>query len=317
MPKYHKIDRAVKGMLCCPLCKSSMTAAEDQFACAACGTVFPKRKGVFDFRISHPEYCRPNGMAKWSQIQNEFEEGEKRKKRKRRKKILTFLDAIDSARKMYAEEFDIRGSVLDVGGFQGRSRGYFSSSDVPLYVSVDPFLESFEGIDSQPELLQAYPCLAQPCNFLACYAEALPFRSKTFDWVNMLSVHDHFCDPYQAMIEAYRVLKDNGHVLIGLAVTGGESNMEAGRKEQPVYVSPIVQKVLRLLKNLGMIKAAKYELKVYSAKPLDDGHMCRWQYEDLLDLCKRTNFAVTKEHWLKPPYGACVYIVGEKQPLDS
>ena len=316
MPNFHKLDETVRGMLCCPLCKSSLTAAEHQFTCVTCGTIFPKRKGVFDFRISHPEYCRPGGMEKWTEIQNKFEEGEKRKKHKRRKKVLKFLDAIASAKKMYAEEFDIRGSVLDVGGFQGRSRGYFSSSDVPLYVSVDPFLESFEGIDSQPELLQAYPCLAEPCNFLACYAEALPFGSKTFDWVNMLSVHDHFNDSYQAMIEAYRVLKDNGHLLIGLAVTGGQSTMEADRKEQPVYVSPIVKKVLRLLKNLGMIKAAKYELKLYSAKPLDDGHICRWGYDDLLDLCRKTNFTVTKEHWLEPPYGACVYIVGNKQPLN-
>ena len=141
--------------------------------------------------------------------------------------------------------------------------------------------------------------------------------SKSFDWVNMLSVHDHFYDPYQAMIETYRVLKDNGHLLIGLAVSGGQSTMEATRKEHPVYVSPVVKKILRLLKNLGMIKAAKYELKVYSAKPLDDGHVCRWRYEDLLDLCKRTNFAVTKERWLDPPYGACIYVVGEKQPLGS
>ncbi|UCF14590.1 MAG: methyltransferase domain-containing protein [Phycisphaerales bacterium] len=313
---FAKLDKVVRDMLFCPLCKSSLAAAEDRFTCATCGTVFPKRKGVFDFRIDHPDYCTPSGMTKWDEIQKKFEEGEKLKKRKRRKKVLRSLDAIDSAKKMYTEEFDIRGSVLDVGGFQGRSRGYLSSSAVSLYVSADPFLESFEGIDSQPELLQAYPCLAEPCNFLACYAEALPFNSKTFDWVNMLSVHDHFRDPYQAMIEAYRVLKDDGHVLIGLAVTGGKSTMEADRKEQAVYVSPVVKKVLRLLKNLGMIKAAKYELKLYSAKPLDDGHMCRWQYEDLLDLCRRTNFAVTKERWLEPPYGACVYIVGDKQPLD-
>ena len=56
MPTFHKLDEAVEGMLCCPLCKSSLRAAEDQFACVTCGTAFPKRKGIFDFRISHPEY---------------------------------------------------------------------------------------------------------------------------------------------------------------------------------------------------------------------------------------------------------------------
>lgn len=315
MPIFHKLDKAVQDMLCCPLCKSSLTAAKHQFACVTCGTIFPQRKGVFDFRIRHPEYCRPSGTEKWSEIQDKYEEGEKRKKHK--KVLSKYLEAIDSIKEIYTEEFSLTGSVLDVGGYQGRIRDYLPSGDVPLYVSVDTFLEAFEDIDSQPELLQAYPCLSEPCNFLACYAEALPFKSKTFDWVHMQSVHDHLSDPYQAMIEAYRVLKDDGNLLIGLAVTGGRSTLEAGRKEKPTYVSPVVRKILRLLKNLGMIKAAKYELKVYSAKPLDDGHMCRWQYEDILDLCKSTNFTITKEHWQKPPYGACIYIASKKRPLDS
>ena len=186
-----------------------------------------------------------------------------------------------------------------------------------MYVSVDAFLESFEDIDSQPELLQAYPCLAAPCNFLACYAEDLPFKSKTFDWVHMQSVLDHIGDCYRALIEAHRVLKDDGKLLIGLAVTGGQSTLEQDRKERPTYVSPVVRKVLRLLKNLGMIKAAKYELKVYSVKPLDDGHMCRWRYEDLLDLCRNTNFTITKGHWQKPPYTACVYVECRKEPVNA
>ena len=317
-----RLGRTVRRILCCPLCKEDLATTGSRFGCISCGMVYPRRvlgKGnnrehVFDFCIRAPAHCESVGMEKWSSIQREFERRSARARRKDR--LDKYLEEIDSVKEIYTEEFSISGSVLDVGGYQGRLRHFLSSDEVPMYVSVDPYVQAFEDVASQTNLVKAFPCLTQPCNFLACDAENLPFKSETFDWVHMRSVHDHIYDPYLTMIEAYRVLKDSGHLLIGLAVTGGRSTMEANRKEQPVYVSPIVQKVLRLLKNLGMIKAAKYELKLYSAKPLNDGHMCRWRYEDVLDLCKRTNFAVTKEHWQKPPYGACIYVAAEKQPLD-
>lgn len=317
-----KLDKTVRGILCCPLCKGNLEGTDSQFGCISCGIVYSQkavgksnnRENVFDFCIRQPTYCKSVGMTKWSDIQKEFERGNACGKRK--DQLEKYLEEIDSVREIYTEQFSIRGSVLDVGGHQGRLRHFLSSNDVPLYISVDPYVRAFEGIASQPNLLKAYPCLKQPCNFLACYAENLPFRSKTFDWVHMRSLLDHVYDPYQAMVEAYRVLKDNGMILIGLAVTGGRSTLEVDRKEKPIYVSPLVPKILRFLKSLRMIRAAKYELKVFSAKPLDDGHMCRWQFENLLDLLKTTNFAITKEHWQKFPYTACVYIAGRKQSLD-
>jgi SAM-dependent methyltransferase len=227
-----------------------------------------------------------------------------------------YLEEISSVKEIYEEQFSIKGSVLDVGGHQGRLRHFLSSTDVPMYVSVDPYVQAFENIVSHPNLVKAYPCLMQSCNFLACYAENLPFRSKTFDWVHMRSILDHVCDPYRVMIEAYRVLKDDGMVLIGLAVSGGQSTLKVDLSEKPAYVSPFVPKVLRFLKSLGMIRAAKYELKVLSDKSLGDDHMCRWEYGNLVDLLKRTNFAITKEHWQKPPYTACIYIAARKQSLD-
>jgi ubiquinone/menaquinone biosynthesis C-methylase UbiE len=252
-------------------------------------------------------------MAKWSDIQEDFKRSDSRRKRK--DNLEKYLEEIDSVREIYTEEFRIKGSVLDVGGHQGKLRHFLSSSDIPLYVSADPYVESFAAIDSCPDLLKAYPNLSQPCNFIACYGENLPLKSKTFDWVHIQSVLDHVHDAYRVMVEAYRVLKDDGMVLIGLAISGGRSTLEADRSEKPTYVSPFVPKVLRLFKSLGMIKAAKYQLKVFSSKPLDDGHMCRWEYENLVDLLKSTNFTITKEHWQKPPYTACVYIAARKRTL--
>jgi len=317
-----RLDETVCRILCCPQCKGDLATTESRFGCISCGMIYPQRvvgKGenrehVFDFCIRAPAHCESVGMKKWSNIQKEYERGSARGRRKDR--LDKYLEEIDSVKEIYTEHFSIKGSVLDVGGHQGRLRHFLSSSEVPMYVSVDPYVQAFEDVASQTNLLKAYPCLTQPCNFLACDAENLPFKSEAFDWVHMRSVHDHIYDPYLMMIEAYRVLKSDGMVLIGLAVTGGQSTLEVDRKEVPTHASPIVRKTLRLLKSLGMIKAAKYELKLYSAKPLDDGHMCRWEYDNLVDLLKTTNFEITKEHWQKPPYSACVYIAGRKQTLD-
>lgn len=228
-----------------------------------------------------------------------------------------YLEEIDSVREIYTQEYSLEGSILDVGGHQGCLRHFLNAGQVSLYVSVDPYLNVFENVASCPNMLKAYPSLAEPCNFLACHAESLPFRDKAFDWVHMRSVLDHFYDPYRALLEVYRVLRDGGSVLIGLTVTGGQSTLKADDdNEDTTYVSPFVPKVLRLFKSFGMIKAAKYELKTFSTKPLGDYHMSCWKYEKLLNLLRSTNFTITKEHWQKPPYTACLYVAGRKQPLE-
>ncbi len=318
-----KIDIAVRNILCCPLCKGQLDETESQFACITCGITYPRitvgktsrSDSVFDFRIHWPKFCKPLNMERWSEIQNDYEKSDIRRKRK--DKLEKFIEEIDSLKEVYTEEFNITKSVLDVGGHQGKLRHFLSDSDVPLYVSVDPLAESFADIDPHSNLIKAYLGLLEPCNFLSCHAEHLPFQSNTFDWVHMRSVLDHFYDPYRAIVEAYRVLKDGGMILIGLAVTGGKSTLKNDRPEKPTYISPVVPKVLRFLKSIGMIKAVKYELKVFSAKPLDDGHMCRWQFEDLQGLLKRMNFEIAKVHWQKKPYEDCVYIAARKKTLES
>jgi SAM-dependent methyltransferase len=320
---FVKLEPAVRRILRCPLCKGRLDDTESQFARLFCGVVYPqitvgknrKPEAVFDFRIKWPVYCKSADMKKWSEIQEDYEESDVR--RKRRDELKKYLDEIDTVKEIYTKEFSINGFVLDVGGHQGKLRHFLHNSDVPLYVSVDPYAESFADIDSCINLFKTYPSLTQPCNFLACHAENLPFESKIFDWVHMRSVLDHVYDPYRAMVEAYRVLKDGSMILIGLAVTGGQSSLEASQRVCEVYVSPIVRKALRMFKDLGMIKAAKYELKLHSVKPLDDRHVYRWEYEKLLDLLKLAKFSIAKVHWQKPPYTGCVYIAGKKESLEQ
>jgi ubiquinone/menaquinone biosynthesis C-methylase UbiE len=250
-------------------------------------------------------------------VQKRYEKGDARRiKREAQRVKKNKTDQYDEGMEIYTEHFALKGSILDVGGGYGSLRHYIRPAQNLLYVCVDPILKVFENIASNPNLLKAFPSYNQPCNFLACYAENLPFCEKSFDWVHMRSVLDHFYDPYRAMIEAYRVLKDSGKVLIGLKITNGQSILKKDENaEKTTYVSPIVPKVLRLFRSLGLIRAAKYELKTFATKPPGSQHMSYWSYDNLLDLLKTTNFTVIKEYWQKPPSDSCLFISVEKNRL--
>jgi len=51
-------------------------------------------------------------------------------------------------------------------------------------------------------------------NFLVCDAENLPFRNEIFDLISMSSILHHLPSPISALLEANRVLRDNGFVYI-------------------------------------------------------------------------------------------------------
>jgi len=73
--------------------------------------------------------------------------------------------------------------------------------------------------------LRVYPCLAEPCNFLLAHAEHLPFESQVFYYVHMRSVIDHFYDPYLSLIEANRVLRCNGGIMLMVGIKEEESGI--------------------------------------------------------------------------------------------
>ena len=323
---YVALDREITDILCCPLCKGRLDLRDREFVCQDCATSYPRRRvaqgeakeEVLDFRIDRPSYCVPGGLDRWSGVQKEYEAYHRRQRS--RDNLKRYLDEIDSVQEIYTEEFRIEGRVLDVGGHQGRLRHFLSEDDVPLYISVDPYLEVFQNIVFQPNLFKAYPCLSKPCNFLACHAENLPFVARTFDWVHMRSVLDHFQDPYLALKEAYRVLKAGGSLLIGLTVRGGKSPLRTdnglsvgSRSFPPIFriaarirregFKGLTRGVLARVRRTGT--SAEYQ------KTVDD-HMFRWNYEDLVNLLDITSFEIVKEHWQKLPFTMCVYMSAVK-----
>ena len=292
-------------MLCCPLCKGSIESLVSGFACQTCGSCYPLvdafGEAVYDFGIHRPKYLVPASTQRWHDIQQMYETWDRAfAERDNRQE---YSDEIESVREIYTTEFCLKGSVLDVGGHQGRLRHYLADCGVPVYVSVDPFIGVFRFAD-KPSLLQAYPCLLAPCNFLSCHAEHLPFGANTFDWVHMRSVVDHFADPYLAFREAYRVLKPNGHLLIGLAIV---ERIVACREG-------LARRIKNKLKRDGGISALKAVISrvAHAAQHERDDHNFRLTHLELLDLISATKFEVVKEHWQKPPYRYVVYISARK-----
>jgi SAM-dependent methyltransferase len=325
---FTKLDQQVMDILCCPLCKRPIATSDSQpqsLLCRACSTTYSKvavvhathEEHTYDLRIARPSYCVPDGMRKWALTQKEYEischygAGV-------HDSLATYLAEIDSVKEIYHVEFPkLTGVILDVGGYVGTLRHFLPPSGVALYLSVDPLLEAFRGIEFRPNLLKAYPSLVEPCNFLSCHAERLPFVGSAFDWVHMRSVLDHFEDPYLAMKEAYRVLKPGGTALIGLTVHGGRSPLKVpgegsvGIARWSGVTARVTAKV-RAGGITGLLKSGASRIRRGQLLRAKYDHTFHWKYEDLLDLLHVTNFSVMKEHWQKPPFDMCVYIMVRK-----
>ena len=173
------------------------------------------------------------------------------------------------------------------------------------YVSVDPFTQAFQKIELLQNQLKAYPILNEPCNFLSAHAEQLPFKSESFDYIHMRSVLDHFADPYFALLEANRCAKKGAKLLIGLSIT-----------DKITYTKT---SWLTKLKNLGLFGLIKFifrkcllALKLAKAAEEKDDHMFRFTHENLKSLIESTGWTIRREHWQKPPFAHCLYILSEK-----
>ena len=217
------LDRNFQDLVVCPLCKTALKWLRNECVCNSCGHRYSRTiSGVWNFIIQPPKFLRQINYEMWKQTQKDYEVWG-------RNLMETYEDHladIKTVHGIHTSEFTLAGKVLDVGGHQGRLRHFLSGET--SYLCADPCGTVFNGLDGNPALLNAYPCLLEPCNFLQAHAERLPLRESTFDYVHLRSVLDHFFDPYLALCEARRVLHWGGGVMIGTAVTGDQSPIREG-----------------------------------------------------------------------------------------
>lgn len=263
----------------------------------------------------------PEGIKHWSDAQTAYEQY--RANAIKRDSFQEYMNQISSAREIYTEEYHLEGKVLDIGGNQGRLR-HFLGAGVSLYVSVDPYIDIFSGMGLQPNLLRAFPCLSQPCNFIAAHAEYLPFKSGAFDWLHMRSVVDHFADPYVAFLEAYRCAKVGGKLLVGLKIledaqewdeklNGASDHPAPAKASLPIRMAEKLRRegFLRLLH--AIFKRFRHFKILGRPASQKDDHLFRLTRGVLFDLFGKTGWDVVKEHRQKPPFQDCIYASGQKR----
>jgi ubiquinone/menaquinone biosynthesis C-methylase UbiE len=267
--RFTKLDPWVRALLVDPFGKGPLAATERGIE-SAYGRAYPMVGGIPDLR--RPYSAASADAATWRAGQEQYEAWSQR---------LVEDDAhqdyaaeIDGVREVYADIVPT-GRVLDVGGHQGRLREFLAPGQE--YLSCDPYLDVFAAAERQSKLLKAYRCLAEPCNFVAAHAEHLPLAEASFDTVHMRSVIDHFRDPALALIEAHRVLRNDGALVVGLYVEGGRSGRMSTRETAKELVRAA----------LPWVGVTRYS----------DHHVWHPTYAALTELIERSGFSIDKVHW--------------------
>ena len=322
--RFTTLTDDAKNKLACPISKGPLVEVDDGFLSEDTGIKFPRRKiqhldhteEVCDFNIHYPPFCKPILVRKWEEIQAEFEEYFEEKGSADDYDF--YMEDIHSLLGTITEkDFPIAGDILDVGGFQGRLRQFISIEKVDTYVCTDPFIRSFQGVENQPNLRRSYTVLNTPCNFLSCSGEYLPFKSDSFDWVVIKSVLDHLADPYLVMLEARRVLRKGGRILISVSCAGGGSSIKSWKDLEPEKMGFVKRFRNRFKQDgfWGLYNAGRRRLGLLPF-PKEHGHLDHhlyfYHYEDLIELMNKSNFSVETKRWRKAPHDSVAFISGVK-----
>jgi ubiquinone/menaquinone biosynthesis C-methylase UbiE len=101
--------------------------------------------------------------------------------------------------------------VLDVGGGTGHTHcSFFQFPESIDYYLLDPNVRLLHD-----QLIRFYPKLTYlPMGHIIANAESLPIKDKSFDIVLSISAIDHLNDYEKFISEAYRVLMNDGIILI-------------------------------------------------------------------------------------------------------
>jgi len=247
-------------------------------------SAFHQINGVLDARVF---LKNTHGFNEWQAGQHNYETEMSSSGKLGKEQVSYYLNEIKYDRPVY-EYYHLNGAILDVGGGAGTVREFLPEE--VQFVSIDPYINSINEIP--PARREAYTCLARPLNFMAANAEFLPFVAESFDWVHMRSMIDHVQIPDLAILEAHRVMKPDGRLLIGMYVEGGRSGTISMKQK----FKNIVKKVLEF--------AGFHRWK--------DHHIWHPTYNSLIKLIENNGFAVEDVYWQPQCKDQVCYICSRK-----
>ncbi len=299
-----KLDLFIRDLIACPLCKTSLIWHEAECVCEACGQRFRCSSGtVWNFIPAYPPFLLPEQQQNWAWGQRHYEIWDK--DLGQQDDYASYLAEIEATKEIYTRECKLDGVVLDVGGHQGRLRHFLGPET--QYLSIDPYASAFDDIERQTNLLRAYPCLHEPCNFVQAHAERLPIKADSFDYVHMRSVLDHFFDPYLALCEARRVLRIGGGLIIGLHVAGDKSSIREGRG-----AASLISRLRKTLRDKGVQQTVHALIRRLTWRAEQDMHIWHPTFSQLVELVSAAHFKIENGYWQKPPFDHVVYLMARK-----
>ncbi|MDW3094152.1 MAG: class I SAM-dependent methyltransferase [Gammaproteobacteria bacterium] len=253
-----ELDDWVKSTLADPVTKLSVSIDS-----------FTKHYNIIDARVHLKNTL---GHSKWNSGQDAYENWETSSSGYNNK-VKNYRKEIQYDMPTY-EYFELSGDIIDIGGGVGTVRELINTSY--RFVSIDPYINAPLEVPSAK--MEAYKCLSKHLNFVSAMAEFIPFKSKTFDWAHMRSMLDHVLVPDLALIEAHRILKDNGKLLVGMYVEGGKDG-----------IIPVKEKCLDYVNNHIY---PKFGINKYI-----DHHTWHPTYKNLVKLILDNGFEIEDIYW--------------------
>jgi SAM-dependent methyltransferase len=283
MSEFVKVDAWLKEVLVDPLDKRPLIIGNTSLV-SSYGRHYPIENNVYDLRLL-TQHVGVVGEL-WKEGQKEYERWTDSLVSRDSKQL--YREEKESVRDVY-EAIPIVGRCLDIGGHQGRLREYLAEDQE--YVSIDPFRDVFEGLGAQDNLLEVYSSLRNPVNFVCALAEHLPLKNGSFDTAHMRSCIDHFYNPEIALLEAHRVLRAGGQLIVGLYVEGGRTGALTPKER----LKEGARTLLSLVTN-------RYK----------DHHIWHPTYAELCALIDGTGFHIETTYWQRAFVDRVCYIRARK-----
>ncbi len=273
MMKIDGLSTSLLDLIACPISITSL-ALNNEDLVSDNGFVYPEG----DFRIT----WSPLPDKAWLEGQDHY--------LKYHDKWLnqneTFFASVDQETEAVYEKFPLTGIVLDVGGGFG-TVALQAGIDRDRFISVDPMVCRWSDLPDDCSFKKHYDSLAHHVR-IPSFAENLPIKNQIIDTVHMRSCLDHLMNPHRSLLEARRVLKPDGQIIIGLALEGAYK----------LDSSALKNKVKGALKKsfVGEIYEHFFDKHIFHPTP-----------ESLKTLIEGAGFII-QEQFMQPGYHDVVYI---------